>query len=100
MALSHKDLLKKFEDKLKLLEIKDKNTPKVLEQNKLTDLRCHLRSIENQLDGLHELRTNIEEAKIAVGEKVEDIEHWEAEFEARVELFEKLTETLQRQFQL
>ena len=75
MALTLKDLLKKYEDKLELLEMKDKNTPKVLEQNKLRDLKRHLGSIENQLDDLHELRTNIEEAKIAVDEKVEDIEH-------------------------
>ena len=94
MALSYKDLLKKFGDELKLLEIKDKNTPKVLEQNKLRDMKRHLGSIENQLDGLHELRINIEEAKIAVGGKVEDIEHWGAEFDARVKHFEKLTETL------
>ena len=69
MALTLKDLLKKFGDKLKLLEIMDKNTPKVPEQNKLRDLKHHLGSIENHLDDLYELRTNVEEAKIAVGEK-------------------------------
>ena len=82
MALTLKDSLKKYEDKLKMLEIKDKNTPKVLEQNK------------NKLDDLHEFRTNSEEAKLAVGEKIEDIEHWGAEFEARVQHSIKLTETL------
>ena len=53
-----------------------------------------MRSIENQLDDLYELRTYIQEVKIADGKKVEDIQHWAAECEAEAQHFEKLTETL------
>ena len=82
MALAEN--LKKLDNKFKLLEIKDKNTEKILIEKKGRELRRQVQVIAKELEEIYDLRTDIEELKIAEDESPEQVEEWGKEFEAEV----------------
>ena len=92
MALA--ESLKKLDNKFKLLEIKDKNTEKILNEKKERELKRQVQVISQKLEEIYDLRTEIEELKIAEDESPEQVEEWGKEFEARTEHYEQVVESL------
>ena len=92
MALA--ESLKKLDNKFKLLEIKDKNTEKILNEKKERELKRQVQVISQKLEEIYDLRTEIEELKIAEDESPEQVEEWGKEFEARAEHYEQVVESL------
>ena len=86
--------LKKLDNKFKLLEIKDKSTEKILNEKKERELKRQFQVISQKLEEIYDLRTEIEEVKIAEDESPEQLEEWEKEFEARTEHYEQVVESL------
>ena len=69
MALA--ESLKKLENKFKLLEIKDKNTRKILNEKKERELKRQFQVISQKLEEIYDLRKEIEESKIVEDESLE-----------------------------
>ena len=69
MALA--ESLKKLDNKFKLLEIKDKNTEKILNEEKESELKRQFQVISQKMEEIYDLRTKIEELKIAEDESPE-----------------------------
>ena len=86
--------LKKLDNKFKLLEIKDKSTEKILNEKKERELKRQFQVISQKLEEIYDLRTEIEEVKIAEDESPEQLEEWGKEFEARTEHYEQVVESL------
>ena len=50
------EIMKKLEDKFKILDIKDKSTARILEDNKARELRRHLQAKESRLQEIYSFR--------------------------------------------
>ena len=86
------EIMKKMEDKFKILDINDKSTARILEDNKERELRRHLQAIESRLQEIYSFRQQVENILIEENESVEKVEEWGAEFDVRVERFEHTIE--------
>lgn len=74
--------LKSIETKLALLQFTDEETANIIEKAQLSSLERQRKIVEKKVDEVHNLKVEIQEAKLQRGEKTDDIKNWTGEIDA------------------
>ena len=80
--------LKSIETKLALLQFTDEETANIIEKAQLSSLERQRKIVERKVDEVHNLKVEIQEAKLQRGEKTGDIKEWTGEIDAALSKFE------------
>lgn len=80
--------LKSIETKLALLQFTDEETANIIEKAQLSSLERQRKIVEKKVDEVHNLKVDIQEAKLQRGEKKDDIKEWTGEIDAALSKFE------------
>lgn len=80
--------LKSIETKLALLQFTDEETANIIEKAPLSSLERQCKIIEKKVDEVHNLKVEVQEAKLQHGEKIDDIKKWTGEIDTALSEFE------------
>ena len=80
--------LKSIKTKLALLQFTDEETANKIEKPQLSSLERQRKIVEKNIDEVHNLKVEIQEAKLQRGEKTDDIKEWTGEINAALSKFE------------
>ena len=81
--------LKSIKTKLALLQFADEETANIIEKTQLSSLERQRKIVEKKVDEVHNLKVEIQEAKLQRGEKKTDgIKEWIGEIDAALSKFE------------
>ncbi len=84
-----KDLEKKIEGKLRLLNFNAEETTTITESKDLKAIERHANVMESIIDKIHELKVQVQEIKIEGSESATDVRVWSQDVETKVRKFEQ-----------
>ena len=77
--------MKKTSAKLQMLKIARNGCHQLLYQNKIKELETHLKTSEERLEELNNLKSKVQELMLEKDESIEHIEEWSSKYEAEVQ---------------
>ena len=81
---------KAIQNKLKVLQLTNKNTHKIAGSNLLKPIQRHRKLMESKVDECHEVKAIVQELKIGRGDEEDDIKVWGSGIEAELGKYEKV----------
>ena len=88
--------LKSIETKLALLQFTDEETANIIEKAQLSVLERQRKIVEKKVDEVHNLKVEIQEAKLQRGKNTDDIKKWTGEIDAALSKFEHSISEMQK----
>ena len=92
--MSAADELKQVEDKVKILQLKNKQTDSVLASGNERELKKHLQAVGSRVEELCNLKGLIEDIQLASGVEIDSIEKWWVEFDKRIAPYEAAVDAI------
>ena len=92
--MSAADELKQVEDKVKILQLKNKQTDSVLASGNERELKKHLQAVGSRVEELCNLKGLIEDIQVASGVEIDAIEKWGVEFDKRIAPYEAAVDAI------
>ena len=93
---TYEDKIKAVGTKLAMLEFTDNKTESVIAKGHLLSLERQCKILEKKLEEVHNLKVEIQEAKLERGEKVEDVKAWSKDIEAKLVKFEQSVNNVEK----
>lgn len=93
---TYEDKIKAVGTKLAMLEFTDKETESVIAKGHLLLLERQPKILEKRLEEVHNLKVEIQDAKLERGEKAEDVKAWSEDIEAKLVKFEQLVNSVEK----
>ena len=86
---------KRIQNKLKVLQLTNKNTNKTAGTNLLKPIQRHQKLMESKVEECHEVKGIVQELKIGRGDEEDAIKDWSSGIEAELGKYEKVIEELE-----
>ena len=93
---TYEDKIKAMGTKLAMLEFTDKETESVIAKGHLLSLERQRKILEKRLKEVHNLKVEIQDAKLERGEKAEDIKAWSEDTETKLVKFEQSVNNVEK----
>ena len=90
-----KQILKKIEGKLRMLEFTRDDTPRIRKKNELKSLERHEKVFGEQIENIHEQKVQVQVARIEEGDNADEVKQWTLQMEEKIAGFEELMAELQ-----
>ena len=89
-----KQILKKIEGKLRMLEFTRDDTPRIRQKNELKSLERHEKVFGELIENIHEQKVQVQVARIE-GDNADEVKQWTLQMEEKIAGFEELMAELQ-----
>ena len=93
---TYEDKIKAVGTKVAMLEFKDKETGSAITKGPLLQLERQRKILEKKLAEVHNLKLEIQEAKLECGEEAEEVKAWSKEIEAKLVKFEQSVNNVEK----
>ena len=87
---------KTIENKLKVLQLTNESTNKIVGSKLLKPIQRHRKLLEGKIEECLEIKANVQELIIGRGDEEASIKEWSSGVEAMLEKYEKVVEELER----
>ena len=88
-------LSKKIETKFKMLDIKEKESARILERRKIRELEKHANEIETRVGEIQDLKGKVQEHQLESEKEIDEIDKWTNEIDGKLEKYDQPLENIQ-----
>ena len=89
-------LRKKIETKFKMLDIKEKESARMLKRGMIKELEKHANEIETRVEEIQDLKGKVQELMLESEKQIEEIDEWTNEIEGLIEKYDQPLEKVQK----
>ena len=89
-------VMKKIETKFKMLDIKEKESARIIERGKIKELQKHANEIETRVEEIQDLKGKVQELMLESDKEIDEVNKWTNKIEGDLEKYDEPLEILQK----
>ena len=89
-------LMKKIETKFKMLDIKEKESTRIIERGKIKEIEKHANEIETRVEEIQDLKGKVQELMLESDKELDEVNEWTNKIEGDLEKYDQPLEILQK----
>ena len=89
------EVQKKIDATIQMLKFIQQETETILEKNEMKPLQRHLKTIENQLEEVEDLKVRMQKLKITNGKDPQEVRGWSQEIDMNIAMYKETVDAIQ-----